>query len=291
MSESLSSQAPGSRSKQILKLLAEHGPLSSRTLQIILQPAIQSRRLRDSLKRLSDRGYISRRYDRIFGGAGCVYQITRDQDHWPAIHQQLGNADSEVFEQIYFSHRELHHMQSCAIWAEALRQWLPEAAVKRDHVYSRDQALLKDLMLKDSDSTLPDILLIVPTENPRVQVRVAVEIERTRKTERRLAQKLSKFAAKSCLDGVIYISESDRILDVIRAIYSSRLMKKALRISHYGQHFLMLSRGEKTQDGADLKMANATLGNMTLKTWLAELIAKSCNYRRDAAFLKQASSG
>jgi hypothetical protein len=68
---------PYERGKQILRTLAEHGPLSRRALDEILYPKIDVRRLQDSLRRLYERGLIMKKYDRIFHNAAVYYQIAR----------------------------------------------------------------------------------------------------------------------------------------------------------------------------------------------------------------------
>ena len=70
---------PYDRGKQILKLLALHEPLSVRGLSQMLEPQIDPRRLRDALSRLYAKNLITKRNDRVFGGSGTFYQISRDQ--------------------------------------------------------------------------------------------------------------------------------------------------------------------------------------------------------------------
>jgi hypothetical protein len=277
------------RGGQVLTVLADHGPLTIRGLETVLRPAIKRRALRAVLQRLQENGFLNRRYDRLFGGSAVHYQISRDPRFWSYINQTIGRKDTE-FKQSYFSHRELRHSEACAVWAEEFKRWLPQALVLRDHQYCSDRKLLERLILSsESASTLPDILIFLPAKDETRRVVIGVEIERTRKTDKRLAQKLAKYAIRTRLDAVIYISETDRILDAIRAIYSSTLIKKALRISHYGHHFLMLSTGRKTADGSDLMMANAALGNMNFKDWAQHLVERSHHERRDKYFTAHAS--
>lgn len=65
---------PGSRRIQILRALHQHGPLSLKTLKLIVNPPMTDRRIQDATRRLYEKGLIIRRFDSLPRNAGHYFQ-------------------------------------------------------------------------------------------------------------------------------------------------------------------------------------------------------------------------
>ncbi len=67
------------RGTQILRLLFQHGPLSHRAIQRLIEPEIKPRRLQAVTKRLREQGLIHRRYDSLPDNVGHVIELSQTQ--------------------------------------------------------------------------------------------------------------------------------------------------------------------------------------------------------------------
>lgn len=282
---------PGTRTAQILKLLSEHGPLSVRGIESILIPKIHRRRLRMALQRLGDRGIIKKRYDRIFGGTGVYYQITRNRKADDVL-RSMSLMAPEEFLHLDVRHAELIHSERSAVWAEALKRLLPGAIIFRDHQFQADETAAQVMLSGHNDFELrPDLLVALPTTGTKHRVTIAVEIERTQKSEARLVRKFRKYCTRTLLDGVIYLCEDDFTTEKLSRIYRANVMKKALRTQHYGNHFLLLSTAAPNVCGGDVKLLNAALDPVSMRGWIQKLVDQPLRLRRDHLFRERASGG
>ncbi len=272
------------RGLQILGLLKRHGPLSSRGLLQLLSPPIQERRLHASLARMVKCGLITKRMERLFRGTGVFYQISQKNVVSAAIAVTLGCEQSEV-KQPYFISRELLHSESCAMWIHYLEQEFPDALVIRDFEFSRNADAVEILYVEEDDfEFVPDILLIFPRTENTPMVSVGVEIERSRKTELRIRNKLKKYANETLLDGVIYLCESDDVSNEIRRVYRSSVLGKSIRINHYGNNFLLTQDELLNSKKNKIKMLNVKTQIIFIKEWVCTLRKFDRADRRDENF-------
>ena len=269
------------RSKEILSLLSLYGPLSSRTLMNLMTPAIKERRLLDSLARLKRKEFIQSRFEKVFAGTGTFYQITQAEDARSMVSKIL-NCNAEYLKQPQFSYRELLHSQSCAVWCHYLKRVIPSVRIVRDYEFKNCEQSKAILQWSDKQSDLsPDLLLLLPNTKTQESVTIAVEIEKSRKSDERLLKKISKFANSSLVDGVIYLCDTDYLAEVVRQIYKSRVLYSAHRIKQYANNFFMFSNSLDEQKYDSLNLYNAALKNVSLLTWTSYLTKTYCNKRRD----------
>lgn len=270
------------RRRDLLRILAEHGPMTLRGIEVCLDKQSSRRSLRDVLTRLYRRGILSRRHD----------QITRRVFHQIGQHPQARRQAAEILKttecaisQPYFRHAELLHSEQCAVWTELLRLLFPTAKVQRDFQLTSEseaQALL--LSRAEGRDLLPDILLTQEAKAPCRKISVAVEIERTVKSKARLHKKLRKYAEQTRLDGLVYVTSSASLQGRILEIYRSKVMARALRISHYGRHFLLFSDGSFDRTAGELRLLDANMENVSLTAWLTTLVETKDMGRNDARF-------
>jgi hypothetical protein len=274
---------PYERGKQILKTLAEHGPLSRRALEFILYPRINIRRLQDSLSRLYERGLVTKKYDRIFNNAGVYYQIARGPMPRRTVANIIGISPDRL-DVPGPRHQALIHWEECAIWAEHFKREFPKAQVYRETQFD-DEPLIKNILLNkdEPDDSVPDLMILAPGRQPEETIRVAIEIEKNRKSSKRIHNKLKKYANATRLDGVIYICDHDATEQAMSVVYKSKVLDRALRVNHYGEFFLMFT------PGLDHPLWGATLRNfkrarMPLEDWINTLIGTHQHERRNSMF-------
>lgn len=270
-----------SRSKEILSLLSLYGPLSSRTLIQLITPSIKEKRLQNSLSRLQHKNFVHKRFERVFGGAGTFYQITQTEGARFEIAKFL-NCKPAYLKQPQFSYRELLHSQSCAIWSHQLKRLFPEAQLIRDYDFRDNEKAKTILQWSDKQKDLsPDLLLLMPNEASRRISSIAVEVEKSRKSDERLLKKISKYADSSLVDGVVYLCDTDYLAESVRQIYKSRVLHRAYRIKHYADNFFMFSNSLDLKNTDSINLYNAALKNISISIWITYLTKTHLDDRRD----------
>lgn len=282
---------PHERGPQLLRILGSHGPLSIRGLSAIVSPPIARRKLRESLKRLEAKKYVTRLNDKVFGGSGIFYRLNNDRLILKEITSELGLPENE-FDMLGIRHPELLHTESCAVLAHRLQQQFPKALVIRDLYFSRYPEIQNILLASEDEyEKRPDILIFCKTSDGLKEIVVAVEIERTQKSEKRLYEKLKKYAVGTTLDGVIYFCLDDSIANTLRQIYQSQVLKQALRVNQYGDNFLLLGHNSSAQFHTLHDVTNSAGKNVAVDMWITHLCSTSIHDRRDVSFNCPAPEG
>lgn len=269
------------RHKQILSLLGFHGPLCSRVLLHLLQPPIKRRRLHDSLARLLRKGFITVRNDKLFGGRGTFYQITRDPTKKAEVAEFLECSEEKITQPL-LRNQLLQHNQLCVIWEHQIAQLYPAARVVRDRYISADSESKKLLRWQGDDyELLPDLLVVFPTTKDRPKCSIAIEIEKSRKDHKRLLKKVNKYARNSLLDGVIYVSEDEYIIESIRSIYRAKVLPKTIRIKQYSDYFFMFSNATFDTEFEKLLLFSTSAKTSKASMWISYLSTTQSTERRN----------
>lgn len=281
--------SPHGRGPQILLHLAEHGPLSVRGLTEILKPKIHRKRLHNALGRLQKRSLIVRHYSKQFRGAGVYYQINQDPEVWSEVSIKTGYKRESLF-QPQFRPVEYIHSEACAVWASKLQFKFPDACVLRDYSIPSSPLALRLLISSvDDRDYLPDILLIMPSEDGSNLVTIAVEIERHMKTDYRTLLKLKKYTNESLVDGVIYVCENAGISKRLKRIYNSKIRPDALRINNYGSNFMLFQDEVFSSIPLKVNLHNADGNNVDISHWMRALLQNKTTARKDHDFTVRGS--
>jgi hypothetical protein len=270
------------RRRDLLRILAEHGPMTITGLEACLTRQSDRRSLRDVLARLYRRGILARRHDQIT--RRVFHQIGQNPR---ALRQaaEILNTTEAALSSPHFRHAELLHSEQCAIWTEYLRLFFPTAKVQRDFQFaSKPEAQNLLLSRAEGRDLLPDILLRQEAQAPCRKIAVAFEIERTFKSKARLHKKLRKYAEQTRLNGLVYVTNSSSLQGRILEIYQSKVMDRALRISHYGKHFLLFSDSTFDRTTCEPRMVNSKLEDVSLSAWITTLLETKDTGRNDDKF-------
>lgn len=280
----ISPNKPHGRAPQILKLLAEHGPLSARGLTDIMIPKTDTTRVREAMQRLQKRKLVVKMFDNLFSNRGVFYKINPNEKHWLEISEIVGCAPEYLF-QPHFRKTELLHSERCGVWAEQLKRLLPGASIIRDHNFSSSEIAKEKLRSNGEERELiPDIIILKKSDVLGGTISVGVEVEKTVKSGSRLVRKLRKFCNESRLDGLVYVCEDASIAKRVRQIYLDRIIKRALTINNYGNNFLLF---QNTLDASNLSHSttyNSALRPAKLSTWFEHLSRHRLEERHDSNF-------
>ncbi len=256
------------RARHILSLLKRHGPLTLATLLQIIEPPMRKRRLRDSLARLIKRNFVQRRYEGQGNARSSFYQLTQEDGFHKKLANYIGGSPDEL-KQRHFSYRELYHNHDCALIANQLTKLYPDALIVRDFELISSQIAQKLLLYNDKlDDLRPDVMLIFPPTKTSAPLAIAFEIEKTRKSNKRLILKLKKYAQESHVDGVVYICESTRLSEIIRQNYLDRVLARVSRVKRYRNQFLTFSIPLAQQFSKVSQLINAKCETNSLEEWI-----------------------
>lgn len=279
------------RSIQVLNLLKEHGPLTSRAISLLIKPAINSRQLKRLLARLQKNGFVIRRQGKVFAGRGSFYQINQDE----SVHGELSkilNCNPEALMQVGFRRREILHNDECALLSSSLKSVFPEAEIIREHDF-KNHPLAGKVILESHNglSIRPDLLLAFPKLEGADRVVIGFEIEKTAKSTKRIVRKLLKYTNKSHLAGIVYLCDSHHILSVVKSNYAQSVMAGASRIKQYGAHYLMfMPNVDKCFTGAQ-NVYNSDGNSISISNWITYLRNKPRVFRRDSEMKDMSTMG
>jgi len=266
-----SAQRPNVRGKEVLRLLTTHEALSFGALQALMKPAISTRRLRDVLGRLIKTSLVRQPLFNQNSGTESFYEISepfRSELGISPIHSSL-----------------LTHNDSCSFTASLLMEEFPEARLFREHSIPRDEDLREAMQYeRKTPDSLPDILIALPTTHKTRKALIAIEIERSKKSTTRMLKKIRKYAFRTRLDGVFYVSEDQAVLEAITTRYRQSTHAESNRIGHYRDHFLITGKCPTRQNLAFKNVHNSAGKPVSLTDWIRTLINVEKDDRRDFAF-------
>jgi hypothetical protein len=276
-----------SRGREIIQLLFDHGPLSFGALSRMINPKMRPKKLKETLLRLRRKGFLATRY---FGEIKVFYFVSQQHANRIQLSKLLKCRPTQLIQPVS-SRRDWIHSEACEYWIFILKRLFSDAKFVREREFV-DHELARRLLLitKDEFELRPDFLMIFERGADSEPVSVAVEVERTRKSNRRLIEKLRKYAKRSLVDGLIYACDSDRLAETIRLLYQNKVQERALRIGHYGNNFFLLSDAINPHDDHVKNIFNVKKERVSLPEWINYFKSKGRNFRRDHEFPLQGES-
>lgn len=275
---------PHSRRGDVLRLLAEHGPLSGRAIMQCVHPVMDRRRLSEVIGRLKRYGWVGSKTQYGSFGDPLYYYLNTEPHARHCVAAHIG-IDPIQIRPPFFRRIDLIHSDHCALWKEYFKRKFPSALILRDHEFHHLDVGKKLLMSHMDDNDLnPDMLLVFRRPEYSRPVSVAVEVERNIKGPTRLARKLNKYAAETYLDGVIYFCEADVQTTLIHNSYRKNVLNGINRVSHYGNNFMLFSNSAFRGFDQDPMMVNASGNSVCLRQWLNILLTTEEHQRDDSMF-------
>lgn len=258
----------GVRSKQVLAVVREHGPLSIRVIAQVLDPPMSVRKCQEAIQRLRQRQLIRRFAGYLPEKSGDYYALNGTKQEVREIAAAL-DMNPETFEACFVRGAEIKHGEQCALWAEYFRKEYPMAKVVRDWEISKHLEL-KDAFasLERERDLLPDILVCFPKTSTSERVLIAIEIERTLKKRNRLLAKIKSLAMQTELDGVIYVCGGFEIGEALRSAFSKASLSKSRRVGSYAPDFLLFSTFDALAGKIGPRFVNTNLEVRSIGNWI-----------------------
>lgn len=275
------------RGKELLLLLKKYGPLTFDTLLQMVSPPMKKRRLYESLETLAEKALVEvsdKELRRRF------YSVPQSLEKRLRIAKMLNCSVTELL-QPKFRRQDWLHNDLCSLWIHHLSSKFPDAVIIREHQAINHSIGSEILGAKGTkDDLLPDILMLFPENDGNSRVSVAVEIERTRKNNERIVQKLKRYSEKSKISGLLYVCDTERLADTIRLLYKESLTSKSFRIGHYADYFFLFSDAVSAADSPLDRIFNSNATPTSLEHWCMNLRNTKYTLRRNAQFIKQQTS-
>lgn len=229
------------RGNEVLLHLKNHGPLSTPIIQRMMNPTMWRNSVKKSLDILRQDGLIRRWY--ILGGQSglAFYEIAQSPEAREAVAKRLDSHPDELIKPFYRRQDLIHH-QWCEYWIYLFKQRYPEAEIIREsEIDDNEFAKERLIVIDDKREVYPDFLLVLTSEHGSRKTVVAVEIERTRKSNKRIIRKLKKYSTETTIDGLLYVCEGGRLSTTIGQLWQGLKDNEILHIAYYRDHFLLLS--------------------------------------------------
>lgn len=269
------------RSKDILKIISEHGPLTIDLLQKMVEPQMSKRNLRKSIQVLKRKNLV----ESVFSTNQMTYYFPNQSLPSRSTTARLLNCNPEKIQQPVLRRQDLFHNQWCEYWILNLTRALPDAEIIREDSIAGHELAKRVLQLSGADiDAHPDFLLSLPKTNSSGKCFLAFEIERTRKSEDRLTRKLRKYMDKTMLDGMIYICDSGGLSETLRLLYQNKLVGNSQRQRRFGENFFLLSDSLDGGGPQLQRLFNACGKPTSFESWCGYLASTDWPKRRDEDF-------
>lgn len=269
------------RAPEILSVFKDHGQLTARTLNKMISPQMSHKKLVRALDRLLDKGVIDKRGSDFPRPYYFLSQAAPARTECASIL----NCEPDQLIQPLLKRKDWYHQELCEYWIFQLKKLFPQAEVVRDREILKHE-MASNIMFTDRDGfdLFPDFLLIFPRVRREETVAVAVEIERTRKSNERLMRKLRSYMNATRVDGLLYVCDSGRLSDTIRMLYEKQTERKAIRSSHYSEYYFLFSDSIDTAVNPLERIFSANGKRVNLDEWIIPLLDNKWTLRRPAMF-------
>ena len=198
------------------------------------------------------------------------YQINQSKENLESL-SLLMNRDCNFLKQKYVRMKELLHEQACARLHFYLNHKFPHASISRD--WQKYKGIYSEVFCDGlGERPRPDLLMRVPLKTPferneNAHARIAIEYEKSRKTIKRIQEKLDCYVYEAYLDGMIWLVDDDSLGDLIKTIYDYQ-RKNSSRVSHYFEEYALIGRSGKNieESLSNLHMINGK--KVELEDWV-----------------------
>ena len=267
--------------REIKESLMACSPSTIEMLHQLVQPIVSKKRLRKALGILRRDGIV----DMLLGGHQTFYyQLSQSLPVREKLSREM-NCHADDFIQPLLRRQDWFHNQWSQAWEQIIKRSFPKAEIVREHNIGASDIAKEVLLAEGNDlDLLPDFLVMFPKTESTQAVSLAFEIERTRKSEKRLVRKFTKYLNETRIDGLVYICDSSRLSETIRILYQTKLLANSPRLKHYGNHFLLLS--DTLSAGAEPleRFFNSNGEKVSFQNWCRQLLNTKPTLRRDAQF-------
>lgn len=270
------------RSPEVVSLLNKHKFMSVSSLKALVQPPMRAKKMLRLLLNLKQKGLVK---TTRMSGTNCVfYRLSQEPTRRVEAAKLIGVEPESIYAP-KLRGRDLLHHELCEYWINKVEAALPGCKIIREWDIPNDSVCTNQLQVKKENlEFLPDFVVLLPGDKAESVVSIAFEIERTRKSDKRITRKLHKYAARTHLDGMVYVCDSDRLSDTVCSLYNAKVKERALRIGKYAENFFLFSDATEFADEPLARIFNANIERVDLIKWCQLLREKERLLRTNEMF-------
>lgn len=241
------------KQNEVLYLIAKYGVMSSRTVWEILDKKISYGAVRKLLNKLEERGLIVRPTG-LAGGQPMHYWILSREKAAMAETIRITGISPDIILQTKMRYTHFPHEDLCTLFQSAVERGDPRIKVLRNkrglHPQLPTYLFTKSLL---DLGYCPDLCLGIPQYSdadwtvPSRYVWLAVEIDRSYRTTKRLARRLNVYTKHTMFSGVLYFLPSRGTAKGVSDLYEKRGGKDATRLLGGRNVFLASAQVQKSR--------------------------------------------
>ena len=267
---------------EVLTLLRDHSPLTLDMLQRMTAPPIHKKNLRQAIGIMKKKGLV----DMIIGDQKTFYyQLHNALPARKEVALKLKDDEIKAARPL-LRRQDWIHNEWCEFWTLIIKRAFPDIEIIREHDIDSHNIAIGILQQNGrSLDLMPDLLMIFPKTETHEKVSIAFEIERTRKSDARIQNKLKTYIYETHVDGLIYVCDSGRLSETIRMLYQKNTLARAHKKRGYTNNFFLFSDSMSAGASPLASFYNASGQATSLINWCHKLRATKQTLRKDAQFL------
>lgn len=263
------------RQLEILLLLAKYGVLGIRTIHTLLKVSATMAQLLETLKGMEKRGLVCRL---LFHSGGAP------MSHWMLPYEQSSQGqallatglDKQFLRRKNVRYSHVPHENVCTLVHASLERQMPKLWIAREAT-SAVENLPKHLLsrfAKEKGYT-PDLCIGIPNERADatqsdVAYRwIAVEVDRSYRSHKRIAQRLNVYTKHTAFSGLLYFMPSVGTHATLQRIYDTRGGKDNLRLHGSSNAFLAIGTVPDSLFDVNSKSVWCGTKEISMATWLS----------------------
>jgi len=280
----MSQQAP--RQSQVLSLIIKYGLISTKTLWELMDKEVSLHQVRATLYELHKKNLIISPNE-IFGPTALKYwSLPLDSKRLQTI-SKIMEVPFEELRHSAVRFNEYPHEDLCTLVQVSIERI--DSNIKVFRARARKYYGIPDHLISTKIKRLgycPDLIVRLPVHAGAGELKpdsyrwIAVEVDRTYRTHKRLSHRLNIYAKHTHFGGLLYFMPTSGSAKKLHRIYETRVDKESYRLRKSSQTFLATAAPPKTLFDANVLRVFLGTCEMRLLDWLA-VFSMSTGENRD----------
>lgn len=278
------------RRNEILSLFVRYGILDINAIDAILKGEIGKKRIHKVLQDLVGKGFVRCGTIKLGGTPSHYWCLAQDEETQKRALAITGQDSRECrTKSCHWS--QYPHEALCSYFQASILRQMPSVHVLREA--SRAFKELPEHLISEEFAEmgyLPDMCLGIPSlvgkegEEKTVLKWVAVEIDRSARSKKRLISRTNIYSSHTAFSGLLYLTPDENEAKKLGAIYEDGGAKSSLRIKGANESFLALGTVPKGLIDVRERVLNCGGKSLSICEWLS-LTALRSTRSRDAGLL------
>jgi hypothetical protein len=273
------------RQLEILLLLAKYGVLGTVTIQMLLKEVVAMDKLRLTLKVMERRFMICRTLFHPGGTPMSHWMLPEDKKSQSQALKATG-LDERFLRRKAVRYSHIPHEIVCTLVQASLERQMPKLWIAREATGGFDN-LPNHLLSRFAKEKgyKPDLCLGIPNElgdsahSTSAFRWIAVEVDRSYRSQKRIAQRLNVYTKHTAFSGLLYLMPTVGTQATLQRIYDTRGGKDNLRLHGSSKAFLAIGTVPDALFDVNAKSVWCGPQEISLATWLSLFMLREAEHR------------